>query len=83
MRRSEAAMTRDVDGEAVILDIESGRYYGMDGVGAFIWNCLDHVQTRDQLLAAVVAEYDVDPATAQGDLNDLLTDLIDRGLVVE
>ncbi len=81
MKRSDSAMARRVDDELVILDVSSGRYFGLNDVGAFIWEQLEHDCSSDDLVDAVVAEYSIDPRQASTDVNKLIEQLVDRGLV--
>ena len=72
---------REIDGEAVILHLESGQYYGLDTIGTRIWALLgDHPRPRD-IAAVLVGEYDVSPRQLEADLLDLLTRLADRSLI--
>lgn len=81
MKRSESAMARRVGDELVILDVNSGRYFGLNDVGALIWDYLEHDVAQDDLVDAVVASFDVDREQAANDIDDLITELVDRGLV--
>jgi Coenzyme PQQ synthesis protein D (PqqD) len=81
VKRSDTAMARELDGEVVILDIPSGRYFTMNDVGALVWNQLEVPVTTDTLTDAVVEAFDVDWHTAAGDLAELLVQLIEAGLV--
>jgi hypothetical protein len=83
---TRVAATRDqvsveVEGEAVILSLADGVYYGLDPVGARVWQMLDEPRTVAELRDAVVAEWEVDAPTAERDLLELLGDLAARGLV--
>ena len=71
----------EVDGEAVILNLADGVYYGLDPVGARVWALMEQPRTVAELVDAVVAEWEVDAPTAERDLLDLLADLAERGLV--
>jgi hypothetical protein len=71
----------DVEGEAVILSLADGVYYGLDPVGARVWSLLEQPRTVAELRDAVVAEWEVDAPTAERDLLALLGELADRGLV--
>lgn len=71
----------EVDGEAVILSLADGVYYGLDPVGARVWGMLEQPRTVAELRDAVVAEWEVDAPTAERDLLHLLDDLAARGLV--
>ena len=71
----------EVEGEAVILNLADGVYYGLDPVGARVWEMLDRPRSVGELRDAVVAEWEVDAATAERDLLDLLDELSALGLV--
>jgi hypothetical protein len=71
----------ELEGAAVILDLGEGVYYGLDPVGAHVWSLLAEERTVAELRDRVTAAYDVDPATAEADLVELLADLAARGLV--
>ena len=83
MRRSDHAMARELDGEVIILDVPSGRYFGINDVGAVVWGLLDGTHDRDAIVDAVTAEFDIDRNTAAADLDALLAQLVDAGLVVD
>ena len=67
MKRSTTAMARSVDDELVILDVPSGRFFGLNDVGSVIWDRLERDATHDQLVDAVVAVYDIDREAASID----------------
>jgi hypothetical protein len=70
-----------VEGEVVILNLADEVYYGLDPVGARVWGLMSEPRTVAELRDAIVAEYDVDAATAERDLLDLLEEMASRGLV--
>lgn len=73
---------RTIDGEVVILKIKTTTYYSLDPVGSFLWTAMDGTpRTQEELVARVVTEYDVDPATAARDILELLADLEREELV--
>ena len=76
-------MSRLVGDETVLLDLSSGLYFGLDGVGKRIWESLAEHQSLGDAVAVIVAEYDVDEAQAQADVVAFVSDLVARGLLVE
>lgn len=74
-------VSAQLDGEAVVLSLADGVYYGLNPVGASVWTLLEEPRTVAELRDAVVAEYDVDAPTAEADLLRLLGELAARGLV--
>jgi hypothetical protein len=71
----------DLDGEAAILNLKDGVYYGLDPVGAKIWNSLQQTCRVDDLIEMVLEEYEVDKKRCENDILDLINELIDNGLV--
>ena len=74
---------RGVAGGAVLLSTEQEVYYGLNTVGAYVWEHLPPVfQTLEQLAAALSAAYPDVPAEAiRTDIQELLHDLVANGLV--
>jgi coenzyme PQQ synthesis protein D (PqqD) len=76
-------VSAEVEGEAVILNLADGVYYGLDGVGARVWELLRQPRSVAELCDTLVAEYEVDAETARRDLLELLGELSARRLVEE
>lgn len=78
---SQEQISTDMATETVILHIGNGVYYGLDEVGSFIWQHLQSPRRVEEIVNAVLEEYDVARDLASGDTIRLLTDLETRGLV--
>lgn len=70
-----------VGGETVILGLKAGRYYGVDAVGARIWQLLQEPRRVEEIRDQVVAEYDVEPSVCEADLLKLLDRMHDAQLI--
>ena len=81
MQRSRLAMARRVDDEVVILDVTSGRYFALNDVGGVIWDRLASDCSVDDLVDAVVQEFDIDRVRATSDVEELLAELTGAGLI--
>ena len=79
-------VSRTVGDDMILLDLESGTYYTLNGVGAVVWSELERGAAVDGALdaatAAVVAQFEVEDGTARADVSALLDDLESHGLVV-
>jgi hypothetical protein len=78
---SKEQVSSDLEGEAVILNLKNGMYYGLDAIGSRIWTLLQTPQSVAALRDAIVAEYDVDAARCERDLLALLTNLAAAQLI--
>lgn len=71
----------DLAGEAVILHLNSGTYYGLNAVGARIWSLVQAPMTVNDLRDALLQEYDVGPERCERELLTLLEELAAQGLI--
>ncbi len=71
----------DLKGEAVILNLVNGRYYGLNSVGVVIWKSLREPATIGDIEAAVMKEFDVDPATCRRESTDFLEKMVEEHLI--
>lgn len=79
---TERQVSSTVEGEAVILHMASGVYYGLEPVGSHVWSLLQKgPHTVGELRDRVCERYDVTPDRAEADLRSLLDDLLAEGLV--
>ena len=74
-------VSADLGGEVVILNMKNGVYYGLDPVGARIWNLIQNPTTVKVLRDAIFNEYDVDADRCERDLLVLLQDLASNELI--
>ncbi len=78
---SKDQVSCDLAGEAAILNIKNGVYYGLDPVGARIWNLVQEPRAVVEIQDAIASEYDVEPERCARDLSGLLEKLLAEGLI--
>lgn len=74
-------ISSELSGEAVILQLSSGTYYGLNEVGARIWELIQQPQRFDDVLSALLDEYEIEPDACRHDLVEILMALKDAELV--
>jgi hypothetical protein len=70
-----------LDGEAVVLHLAKGAYYGLNSVGARVWSLIQCPMEALAIRDALLAEYDVEPSACEKDLKSLLEGLSECGLI--
>jgi hypothetical protein len=75
-------MARQVGDETVILDLASGTYFGLDPVGARIWQLIGEDRTAAEICEMMLEEYEVEREQLETDVLRLTGELLERGLVV-
>jgi hypothetical protein len=71
----------DVGGEAVILSLRNGVYYGLDPVGARIWSLIEEPRSVREIRDALLEEYDVDSEQCEASVVRLLEELASNDLI--
>ena len=74
-------MARQVGQETVILDLASGTYFGLDPVGARIWQLMVEGKTFAEVCEAMLAEYDVTAEKIELDVLALVQELSAKQLI--
>ena len=80
-QQSNTQVHCDLQGEKAILQTDTGVYYTLNEVGAFIWDLLKSPLNLDAIVKEVMREYEVSKETAEADVLELLLSLQKEGLV--
>ncbi len=72
---------RDVEGAPVLFNVETGKYFGLEGVGVEIWQALDEGLTIGDTAERLVQSYDVPLANCQKDVLEFAQRLCGAGLL--
>jgi hypothetical protein len=80
MKIKKELIRRELAGEIFLVPVgqtvyESNGLYAMTELGGFLWDLLPNAQGVDDLVKAVLAEYEVDEATARNDILEFLNKL--------
>lgn len=78
---SPSVVFRQLEDGAVLLDLESGVYFGLDEVGTRVWTLLLERGTPAAVCDALREEFEVDPGVLAGDVLRLVGELQQNGLV--
>lgn len=80
-QRSTDLLEAQVGDELVALDLAGGMCFGFNSVATSVWQQLQTPLSFDQIKARLLDEYDVDENQCSTELNDLLEQMVDSGLV--
>ena len=78
---ADTVFAQMVDDEMVLLDTESGEYFGLDGTGAVIWQHMGENESLREVYEAMLEMYDVKPEQLENDIITFVQKLLDAGLV--
>ncbi|MBC9250143.1 hypothetical protein A9179_07640 [Pseudomonas alcaligenes] len=69
-----------MDGDLVMMHIDSGSYFGISGIGIRIWDSLQQPASLGELARVIEQEYEVDAQTCQADLLDFARQMLKHGI---
>ena len=78
---AETVFAQEVDGEMVLLDMESENYFGLDEVGTAIWQAMQEKETLKEVFEVLLEQYDVEADMLENDLSEFVGKLVESGLV--
>lgn len=79
--RDQDIVSSDMDGQVVMMSIAQGKYYGLTGIGSFLWEQLAEPISFEALCQGVLARYQIDAATCEADVREFLEHLLQQGTV--
>jgi hypothetical protein len=74
-------LVRMLEGESVLLNLETERYFGLDGTGTRMWQAVTAAENIDGAYQELLQEFDVEPELLRKNLTELLGRLLDNGLL--
>ncbi len=80
-RAAEGVVFRAVADGGVLVDLQSGRYYGLNATAAFIWSCLADPSEGRRTSGDYAAAFGVGADQAQRDFAGVAADLVERGFL--
>jgi hypothetical protein len=78
---SPEVLAAHLEGEAVLLNMDTKDYFRLNDTAAWVWKGLERGLDRAGLLASLLERYEVPPSDAEAELDRLLEELASRGLI--
>lgn len=80
--RSRDVVTESIDGEVVIIDLDSGSYFSLEGCGGYIWECLVSGMSTASILSRLQSAFPEEADSLGAKFNVLLESLLEADLIV-
>lgn len=79
--RRDGLSWREIEGEVVVLDLQSSNYLSLNATGSVLWQMLEGGATTEQLATALAEEFAIDRATAAADVEGFVATCREQGLL--
>jgi hypothetical protein len=80
---SPAVVSEIIDGELVVMNLDSGNFFSSSGSGTLIWGCIEKRLSAEAIVSAVVSAYEIDAQTVRTHLQRFIESLRAEKLVRE
>jgi hypothetical protein len=81
LRVADNVVFRDLAGESVLLNLDTGTYFGLDAIGTRLWHLVAEHGSTELAINALLDEYDVDKLRLQKDVATLIDQFLAKGLL--
>jgi hypothetical protein len=74
-------LVRHLDGETVLLNLETEKYFGLDETGTRMWELVSQLPNVEAAYSKLAEEFEVEPELLRNHLAELLAQLVENGLL--
>lgn len=82
LSRSDNYLSNEIDGEIVMMNIETGAYVSLNPTGKSIWDQLIEPKSIDLIIDALTKEYDVSKEICESDVKPFIQKLLDQKIII-
>ncbi|MEK7435723.1 MAG: PqqD family protein [Pseudomonadota bacterium] len=79
---SDEVVLRDLAGEAILLDMNTNTYFGLNPVGTRVWHLLAEQQSTETIIPLLLQEFEVEERQLRTDLEKLVQQLLEKKLLI-
>ncbi|WP_226670477.1 lasso peptide biosynthesis PqqD family chaperone [Metabacillus litoralis] len=81
IKRKSNILASDMDGETVMMNIETGKYYNIGNIGGAIWSLIEKPTQVDTLIVRLTEEYEVERSQCKADILPFLNKIFQQQLI--
>jgi hypothetical protein len=79
--QNKSIIQSNIADEVVMLDVDSGFYFGLNSVGSVIWSYLKEPISLQELIEKMMNQFDVDPLTCEKETGEFLMQLLEKNII--
>ena len=82
IERNNEILATAIDGEFVMMSIDTGKYYGLNSVGSRIWELIAQPTSVESVCKTLLGEFSVEKQKCEKEVLDILQQMFQKNLVV-
>jgi hypothetical protein len=79
--RNNEILDGSIDGSLVMMDIQKGKYFGLNPVGKRIWEIIERPKSFDEITDFLQAEFEVTPEQCRSEVEEFLAKMAKSGII--
>jgi len=76
-------ITREIQGETVLLNQENGDYFSLNGIGTRVYNCICKGMETEEIVNFLLNKYDTSHDTLKNDIVSLINKMKEKNILVD
>lgn len=81
LHRNPDLLETTLDNEVVLMSIERGSYFGLEGTAKLIWQMLEQPMTKDQIVQPLCKQFDAERDVIDRDVGLFIQKMLDNGVL--
>lgn len=73
----------ELDDNQVMMHLEKGKYFGLNKVGKRIWELVEQPKSLDEIIVALLSEYNVSEEQCQQEVKSFLKNAVDNEIILK
>lgn len=83
LSRSDDYLSNEIDGEIVMMNIETGMYVSMNATGKSVWDLIESPSSYVDIINSLTREYNVSVEVCETDLTPFIQQMIDQKIIIK
>ena len=80
--KNKAILENEIDGEKIMMSLDTGRYYGLNKVASRIWEIVNNSISVEKLIELLLNEYEIDYEECKKEVLKFLDILLKKKLIL-
>lgn len=81
IKKHSELLSSEIDNEIVMMNVENGKYYGLNTIGSEIWKLLSSPKKVDEIYSYLLSIYNVEKSICKNEVTQFLNHLVKENLI--
>ena len=83
MKINDKIISREIQGEMVLLNMENGDYFSLNSLGTEIYKYISNGMQNEEIISFLLNKYDVEPDVLKNDIESLVSKMLEKNILIK